>query len=113
VFDLEVIPNFSSNITSHLPNENKLTKLNNEAEVRVSFRAKTPLNFQSILTIEDNFGNSYQIKIYGMATNCPLLLSEITGSMSISSKSIPSTASMPIMRTFTSMSGASKTSYEN
>lgn len=113
MFDLDVVPKFSSNITSHLPNENKLTKLNNEAEVRVSFRAKTPLNFQNILTIEDNFGNSYQIKIYGMATNCPLLLSETMGSAPISAKSIPSMGSMQAMRTFTSMSGASKTECEN
>jgi hypothetical protein len=109
LFDLEVISKFSSNITSNLPHENKLTKLNNEAEVRVSFRAKIPLNFQNILTIEDNYGNSYQVKFYGMATNCPLLTPSKMGSMALSSKSITSMGSLTGVKTVTSMLGASKT----
>jgi len=74
-FDLDVVPKFSSSINNNFPNENKLTKLNNEAEVRVSFKSKLPLNFQNTIEIEDNFGNKYEVRIFGLATNCPLLLS--------------------------------------
>ena len=79
------------------------------AEVRVSFRSKNPISFQNNIELENNFGNVYSVKIHGIATNCPLLLSETTGSMPISAKSIPSMVSMPLMRTNSAISGGTRT----
>lgn len=47
-----------------------------------------------------------------MVTNCPLLLTETTGSMPLSAKSIHSMVSMPLVNTISSISNASNTDFD-
>jgi hypothetical protein len=92
-FELETKITILGNMKDQQSNENRLTKLNNEAEVRISVRSKNTVSFQNHITIEDNLGNSYQIKFFGLITNCPLLIDSVI-SAPVSAKSIPSMKSV-------------------
>lgn len=50
-------------------------------------------------------GNIYVVRIFGLVSNCPLLLTENTASQPISARSIPSSISLPLMRTNSFISG--------
>ena len=54
-------------------NNNKLTRLNNNLEVKIHFKSKKAVSFSVILIVEDNFGKKYEIKLYGTSSRSPLL----------------------------------------
>ena len=71
-------------------NINCLTKLTNAINVNLLYKSKKPISFSTILEIENNFGQKYEVKINGTTSKSPLLKCDQTISSSSSVKSFSS-----------------------
>lgn len=85
--------------------ENQLTKLRNSIMVKISFRSKTKVSFNTTLVIEDNFGKKYDLVVAGTCTDSPFFsIDSPSITAPISSQNIVSSDGIPSSNNFSSSS---------
>jgi hypothetical protein len=88
--------------------ENQLTRLRNCVEVKLFFRSKSRISFNTVLEIHDNYENKYEMTVAGTATDCPLFQPEtVNSSLFENTRSSNQMGSHNAISSFTSISSSS------